>query len=456
MPFPYGKDLLYQEDFMKKKFLFGLIALLSVSFIFFGCGGDSGADSSSNRIPISSITLAASGNPTGITISAEQDNDTGIYYVGVSGTVPAVYTYAADGTTAGTEPTNWDSATWGTALAPRAGKYASIKIAGIFDGTAPLVDTTEILGIKQTNQAFRFYTGNSDVNTPIEAGPIFTGDTLYVPADTAVPAYKWKGHPAGEFTSYGAFPVLIADIGVSPKTSTIVFRSHAAASNGEEPTDAVNVTIVVDYSGVTFTNTIDVSKSFTSAGSTGVTIASALKNTAGEITIALEGTPDTAYRYTVSEGVADVVGGSWDSATWGTALAPTAGKYASIKITGIIDGADRLVDTSKILGIKQTNQAFRFYTGNSDVNTPIEAGPNFTGDTLYVPANPAVPAYKWKGHGAGDLATYGAFPVLIADIGVSPKTSTIVFRSHAATTNGAAPTDDVNVTVVIDYSGVAW
>jgi uncharacterized repeat protein (TIGR02543 family) len=45
MPFPYGKDLLYQEDFMKKKFLFGLIALLSVSFIFFGCGDSGGSGS---------------------------------------------------------------------------------------------------------------------------------------------------------------------------------------------------------------------------------------------------------------------------------------------------------------------------------------------------------------------------------------------------------------------------
>jgi hypothetical protein len=42
MTFPYGKGLLYQEDFMKKKFLFGLIALLSVSFIFFGCGDSGG------------------------------------------------------------------------------------------------------------------------------------------------------------------------------------------------------------------------------------------------------------------------------------------------------------------------------------------------------------------------------------------------------------------------------
>jgi hypothetical protein len=443
---------------MKKKFLFGLIALLSVSFIFFGCGGDSGSDPASNRTPISDVTLAASGNPTGITVSAEKDNDTGIYYVAVNGTVPAVYTYAADGTTAGTEPTNWDSGTWGTPVTPRAGKYASIKISGIIDGTDPLVDTTKILGIKQTNQAFRFYTGHADLASADFTGPLFQDDeVIFVPSDLAVPAYKWKGHAADEFTGYGPFPVLlIGDTGLTPKTSTIEIRSYADTTNGGTPDGEVDVTIVVDYSGVIFTNTIDVSQSFDS-DSTGVTIASAIKDATGKITVTLEGTPDAAYRYTVS-GSSGSGGVSWDAATWGVSgTTPAEGKYASIKITGIIDGADRLVDTAEILGIKQTNQAFRFYTGHADLATTDFTGPLFQDDeVIFVPTDPAVPAYKWKGHSAGEFATYGPFPVLIADIGVSPKTSTIEIRSYADTTNGGTPDGEVNVTIVVDYSGVIW
>jgi hypothetical protein len=134
MTFPYGKDLLYQEDFMKKKFLFGLIALLSVSFIFFGCGGG-GSDPSPNRTPVPGVTLDEAVNPDGVTVFSEQDNDTGIYYVYVSGTVPATYAYVVDGTTE-IASTNWDAGTWGiSGTTPANGKYTTIKIAGILDGT---------------------------------------------------------------------------------------------------------------------------------------------------------------------------------------------------------------------------------------------------------------------------------------------------------------------------------
>jgi hypothetical protein len=76
---------------MKKKFLFGLIALLSVSFIFFGCGGDSGTSGQQTDLEKAVDELVASLTDLdfeGVTFV----NSTGEVTLGEGGTIPAAET----------------------------------------------------------------------------------------------------------------------------------------------------------------------------------------------------------------------------------------------------------------------------------------------------------------------------------------------------------------------------
>ena len=206
----------------------------------------------------SSYQILTESSPNGVTVIAKQSKVDSKVYITLGGAVPNTYT------TSGEEP-SFDNTDWYLPSNTEGGgddnykdsvtgKFAAVYISGTAIFKADVVN--KILAIKQTNDALSLYVDAWDVLTDAPTAPVFAGNyNLYVPETPSETdkAFKWRGYAANALTTTSNLSVLIWD-DASPKTATFEIQSYSAVSNGS-PTEDVNITIIVDYSDVTFNNT---------------------------------------------------------------------------------------------------------------------------------------------------------------------------------------------------------
>jgi hypothetical protein len=235
---------------MKKKFTIGLIALLSVSLFVLGCSTDDEEEEAAAET-FTAVTeyTAGTNNPTGLTVSAVKSDQTGIIYIDLSGTIGNAFIYNTvnEGTEAGG---SWQSGDWGPwDSTPEEGKYAAVYIDGVF--TEEMV--TEVLAIRQDNAALRFYTDAGDIHitgTPVPSiqhsssgkSCIWLTDSLTI---------KWKLNDASSISDTEPFSVLLWS-GAPSKTATFNIRSYDDYAENANPTNDVNLTIVIRYGNEIF------------------------------------------------------------------------------------------------------------------------------------------------------------------------------------------------------------
>jgi hypothetical protein len=195
--------------------------------------------------------------------------------------------------------------------------------------------------------------------------------------------------------------------------------------------------------------------------------------------VKLGGEVKTAYQFvaTTDENhdgttIPGTAGDNWDTTTWGdgstdggvSSFAPVRGRYAAANIKGMLEDAGL---PSKVLAIKNTNQALRFYTGAPALLTgrpvhPVTADTG-NGNTTWIPDTAAESPVRWRLYGQGAIVAGDVLGILIWDGGTdttyNPKTATLEIESYTANSDAAAaagPTGDVDITVIVDYSGVTW
>jgi hypothetical protein len=232
---------------MKKKFLIGLIALLSVSLFFLGCPTEADDDEEvKTSVPAFALT---SGQP-GLSLTFAQGDDPGVYTLTVTGTVAP----------ANVSDAGWIG-TWGTKPTSVTGNFAAVSIN--FNAVFTAENVAKILGIRNESQALRYYTGyngssvgNFALLTEEPSNPIEHGDlrsTIYIPTDTATPV-RWAAYAAGKIPENDNMQVLIWS-GTTSKTSKFEFSSWTSINSethlAQTTIDDDIATIIVDYSGVT-------------------------------------------------------------------------------------------------------------------------------------------------------------------------------------------------------------
>jgi hypothetical protein len=221
------------------------------------------------------------------------------------------------------------------------------------------------------------------------------------------------------------------------------------------------------------------------SSASGLTI-SATKNSTGAVTVYLTGTLDPEYVYTADgidhyprtdppsgAGSKFLGQGFWIGVgqTVGGPLVPTAGKYAQIGIKGLYTG---LNVAGKVVAVKQSNHALRFFSGyvgvdavTSVVGIPITlpkdddyAGAN------YIPADANTLPVRWRVSNTGEVKSdqtqTSTFIIWNGGDGTTqyttPTTATFELTARASYMNDApeaTPPDDIG-TVTVDYSGVIF
>jgi hypothetical protein len=381
----------------------------------------------------------------------------------LSGTPAAAYVYD---TTADAPGDSWITSEWaGASNTPAAGKYTAIFINGILDD----IDPNAVLGVKQTNEALKFYTGDTTLSGSPLSEPQQGFPNIYLTSGTPV---KWKLYQtknnivtpgAGLETAFG---VLIWS-GATDKTVTLEITRYAAytadADVEDDDDDAFSQKIVIDYKGVTFGTVAWVNATgYTVAlppnsQSTALTVSKAEKSAAAdEYRITVSGSLNATDEYVTTGGPA--VGAAWITSEWaGAGNTPAAGKYAAIFIDGILSE----LPASAPLGVKQTNEALKFYTGDTTLSADPLTAPQLSLPNIYLTSGTPV---KWKLYqtktnivtpGAGLEAAFG---VLIWD-GAADKTVTLEITRYKTYTAGADVEDDDDAfsqKIVIDYSGVTF
>jgi hypothetical protein len=235
---------------MKKKFLIGLIVLLSVSLFFWGCSTDDEEEETGETFTdvtdqydlvgtVSSIPTIGNGNNLDITASKSDLN--GIVYITVTGTLT------------GTSDFGSSHGLWGPKRenAP-AGKWADfgLDLNAIFTSEV----TNKILALRSSNQAFRYYKGASNLLAQEPTGPlVILGDPnkpiIYIPALPTEMPVKWRLYNTNTFSSDKLFAFILWS-SANPKTITLEVAEYATyVDNAAKSADVA--TIVIDYSGVT-------------------------------------------------------------------------------------------------------------------------------------------------------------------------------------------------------------
>jgi hypothetical protein len=213
-----------------------------------------------------------------------------------------------------------------------------------------------------------------------------------------------------------------------------------------------------------------------SAAASGITLDSAEKLNE-VVTLKLGGTVGAAYRATATSSTSPyTVGANFEPSAgfWGDSheesqdnrlIRPALGVYTPVYIHGIFTTG---TSSTRILAIKQTNQALRFYqqgigllAGNP--TSPVAADQGNL-QTIFIPSNTASPV-RWRLYGEnvaqGQIADGGTFGILIWNGGTgttySPKTATIdIAQYQSYVTNATLTAGGYQAKIIIDYSDVTW
>jgi hypothetical protein len=236
---------------MKKKFLFGLIALLSVSLLFLGCSTDD--DDEVEVEPFSNVTedYALVSTANGQTLLGNDTNlDITVLKSGWDGTVYITVTSKTGETLPNTNDFNSGGTNllWGAKCAEApAGKWADLglDLSEIF--TSEII--AGVLGLRTTNQAFRYYKGATLLSGAPNA-PLRNEPNIYIPeSDTGMPI-KWKLNNVNAFNGDTDFGIILWS-SANPKVITIeVAEYETFESDADKVADIAK--IVINYSGVNF------------------------------------------------------------------------------------------------------------------------------------------------------------------------------------------------------------
>jgi hypothetical protein len=240
--------------------------------------------------------------------------------------------------------------------------------------------------------------------------------------------------------------------------------------------DGYTATITVDYSAVDFGTGEAVANRYSlkmtegelaeDDTASGLKILSATKDTSGTVTVKLGGTLASGYVYTAPGGTAYPSGSEPEhfpgQTFWlgtGITATPAAGKYSNAYIHGLF--SDLTTDNGKIIAIKQTNQALRFFTGASTgVNTVALTGPktdnHVDGGATSILADTNISPVRWRVYPASAVNTDEIWGILIYNGTLAPKTATIEITERQDYTNDAAEVmpNGFTATIVVDYSAV--
>jgi hypothetical protein len=255
---------------MKKKFTIGLIALLSVSFIFFGCGGDSGSSSSPTAAEIAAGELATEllgtdFNFTGVTVTS----GTAEVVLGEGGNIPAGQTL---------------SVPEGVTLVLPADQTLTVPANGeiVVNGALTIAGSAALTGVAGA-------TIEVGTDVIVTGGDFYPDDSETAGNAVSGTIYKWEADAGGSGTDGWKAQV--------PAPSATVANVTIAGTNGvefDEPFDVV-ITILNDTLVAKIDEDTDLASWITNlpADLTAVAKADADAGTAS-VTIVVDGTPGEA------------------------------------------------------------------------------------------------------------------------------------------------------------------
>jgi hypothetical protein len=164
----------------------------------------------------------------------------------------------------------------------------------------------------------------------------------------------------------------------------------------------------------------------------------------GNTRIKLSGTIEAAVSYDTEDNTAT----SW----WNINYEPGVGGSTpadGIYSAAVFDGFFPEDASGKVLAVKVTNDAFRYYTGYPNATGPLTKPSTANEQSIYIPAQGA--ATRWRLYNAGDIPDGDWLGVLLWS-GADPKTITIELQEFASFDPDADYT--VLKRVTIDYSDV--
>jgi hypothetical protein len=231
---------------MKKKFLIGLIALLSVSLFFLGCpteGDDDPPPAAEPTINVTDDYPLAAGQSNDLTVTALQGQTTGTVFITV--TTP-------ENPLTGQNDLSGGGSIWD----PKGSNAPAGKWTGIaFDFSTVFTNaSTNYYAVRQENQALRYYKGYGDIITdaPPSAPVAITTRNIYI-TDDATPV-KWKLYNKNDFND-GIIDLILWSNAAS-RTITLTIADYGTDNtiytSGPVTSSSTHVArIVIDYSGVT-------------------------------------------------------------------------------------------------------------------------------------------------------------------------------------------------------------
>jgi hypothetical protein len=425
---------------------------------------------------------AETDSPTqsGISVaSALKDIATKTVTIRLTGEFDAKYVYVGDGTTAASATgggAKWESVNWfdgSYTSTPLTGKYGAVNIVGI--NTAE--QTNVAIQIKPYS-GLLFYSGTilqTGTNTP---RPLFADSELTVPS-TAEP-FNYKsvdGTVTQRWRFYSTIPAnniygILLYSGAANKTITLDIDQWGSAPADGKAANGDILTVVVDYSNVTFPTELDVSKSYSlkevedgegaaTATASGISIASALKNTAtNTVTIRLAGTFGAKYIY-AADGTAvaatsgaNIVGSKWETDNWfdgSYTCTPLAGKYGAVNVNGFFSAAK-----SNVAVQIKPYPGLLFYSGTIEGKTLFasnELTAPVTAEPFNYKSSDGTVTQRWKFYSS--FAQDANFGMLLYS-GATNKTVTLDIDQWNNTPSGGKADNGDILTVVIDYRDVVF
>jgi hypothetical protein len=184
----------------------------------------------------------------------------------------------------------------------------------------------------------------------------------------------------------------------------------------------------------------------------------------GVVTIKLSGTLNTNYAYgtegTETYPVTDPATNfkakdDWIGASYTAPPEPAAGRYAAAYIGSLFKG----VGDGKIIAVKQTNQAMRFFTGGLPASSPLDAAATSDEKAFYLPAIGTGDPVRWRVYNTDVIDDEETFGFLIWDANgtesVAARTATFEVQEWTNYQDGSsAVAGGYSAKVIVDYSEV--
>ena len=305
-------------------------------------------------------------------------------------------------------------------------------------------------------------TGTVTVTTAALSG---TGNTAFTAANSGTVKAVKVASNSGSYTE-ADFNAATAYADANVITAGDVFFVKVTSQDGKA-VKWYKVTVLEDVKAAYSLKASEASNA--GPNGSGLNIASATKDGTGKVTIKLDGTVLAAYTSTTINYGVSTDGASWDSNWWGssTDFDSAPGTYVAVYINGLFPAGTanpKNGAANKVLAVRQTNQALRFYTGGGNLldskpNKPVVADQSNSKTIWIPPATTTTEApVRWRLYGKeatqGIIKEGDTFGLLIWNGTLTPKTAELEIAGYSAFSADATLTDNTTRTFVVDYSGV--